>query len=185
MLFSQKGTGVPPAGRMDVWNQKISGMTSGKIKLAAPDSADFILDDYPLYNLNRTSATYVNEMTKVLKSVGTDQPQWRILMLLADQSPSTVSELSRRGVTKMSTITRILIRMEDEGLVRRSPSPVDSRVTEVFITDKGAGIVDDLRTVATRVYRKAFEGLEEGEVRRFVEILKIVRDNLTRSPYLD
>lgn len=160
-------------------------MNAKKIVLAPPDSADFVLDDYPLYNLNRTAATYVEEMTKVLKSVGMDQPQWRILMLLEDKSPSTVSELSRRAVSKMSTITRILIRMEDEGLVRRTPSPSDSRVTEVFITDKGQTIVEDLRAVAGRVYKKAFEGLEDHEVTRFVEILKIVRENLTRSPYLD
>lgn len=160
-------------------------MKAGKPPLTPPDSPDFVLDDYPLYNLNRTSATYVNEMTKVLKSVGMDQPQWRILMLLADQSPSTVSELSRRAVTKMSTITRILMRMEDDGLVRRTPSPADSRVTEVFITEKGDKIVEDLRGVAARVYSKAFSGLSEKDVIRFVEILKLVRENLTRSPYLD
>ena len=160
-------------------------MKAAKLTLTAPDSPDFALDDYPLYNLNRTSATYVNEMTKVLKSVGMDQPQWRILMLLADQNPSTVSELSRRAVTKMSTITRILMRMEDDDLVRRTPSPADSRVTEVFITQKGDKIVEDLRTVATRVYRKAFTGISDKDIVRFVEILKLMRENLTRSPYLD
>lgn len=160
-------------------------MSSAKTTLAAPDDPAFILDDYPLYNLNRTSATYVEEMTKVLKSIGMDQPQWRILMLLADRNPSTVSELSRRAVTKMSTITRILIRMEDQGLVRRAPSPVDSRVTEVFMTGEGAKIVADLRAVATRVYRKAFDGVPEPEIKRFMDILKTVRENLTRSPYLD
>jgi len=160
-------------------------MRGKNMSLEAPDSPRFVLDDYPLYNLNRTSATYVNEMSKVLKSVGMDQPQWRILMLLADKSPSTVSELSRRAVTKMSTITRILIRMEGEGLVRRAPSPVDSRVTEVFITEKGDRIVEDLRAVATRIFHKAFDGIPEQEIIRFVEILKTVRENLTRSPYLD
>ncbi len=153
-------------------------MTNKKITLAAPDSPDFVLDDYPLYNLNRTSATYVEEMTKVLKSVGTDQPQWRVLMLLADKNPSTVSELSRRAVTKMSTITRILIRMEADGLVRRTSSPVDSRVTEVFMTDRGMRIVEELRTVATRVYRKAFEGISERRDRSLCRDL----ENRTTEP---
>lgn len=153
--------------------------------IASPDDPDFVLDDYPLYSLNLTSWTYIDEMSKILKTIGMDQPSWRVLMLLGDKNPSTVTELSQRSVTKMSTITRIIIRMEAEGLVSRATSPADSRVTEVFITHEGASVLEKLKAIAGRIYRKAIEGFDEAEIAIFVDTLRRMRENLTRSPYLD
>ncbi|HRW30146.1 MAG TPA: hypothetical protein P5227_09135, partial [Emcibacteraceae bacterium] len=76
------------------------------MSLHGPDHPDFRLDEYPLYNLNRTSATYTENMSLKLKRLQMDQPTWRILMLLDDKNPTSVGELSRRSVTKISTITR-------------------------------------------------------------------------------
>ena len=87
-----------------------------KVSLVGPDHPDFILDDYPLYNLNRTSATYIEQMSLRLKAFNMDQPSWRVLMLLGDKNPSSVGVLSRRSVTKISTITRILMRMKKKTL---------------------------------------------------------------------
>lgn len=153
--------------------------------LLSPSHPDFLLDDYPLYNLNRTSATYTAEMSSILKSISMDQPRWRVLMLLDDKNPSTVSELSRRSVTKMSTITRILIRMESQGLVTKTPFHGDNRVTNISITDKGQEVVSDLRKISARIYERAFQGFSEKQIGEFVHTLKLVRENLTKSPYLD
>ncbi len=154
-------------------------MTEKTVNLNGPDHPDFILDDYPLYNLNRTSATYIDAMSKALKSVDMDQPSWRVLMLLGDKNPSTVGELSRRSVTKISTITRILMRMEKEGLVVRKPYPEDNRVIEVFILEKGQKVLGDLRGLANEVYKSAFDGISNEDIISFTETLMKVRQNLS------
>lgn len=150
----------------------------------APDEPGFILNDYPLYALNRVSATYVEEMSKALKTISMDQPRWRVLTLLEDRNPSAVSELSRRSVTKLSTITRIVMRMEAEGLVTRQQSPTDSRVTQVFITEKGRKSAVALRSLAGNVYRRAMEGLGDSEIAIFAKVLRAIEDNLARHPYV-
>ncbi|MDA5193963.1 MarR family winged helix-turn-helix transcriptional regulator [Govanella unica] len=150
----------------------------------APDEPGFALDDFPLYNLNRASWTYIDEMTRVLKSVDVDHPTWRVLLLLGDKNPSSVTSLSQRSVTKMSTITRILIRMEESGLVRRIPSPADSRVTEVFLTEAGQEVMQKLQVIGGHMYRKAFAGFSHDEITMLVTLLQRLRNNLTRSPYL-
>ncbi len=154
-------------------------MTEKTVNLNGPDHPDFNLDDYPLYNLNRTSATYIAVMSEALKALEMDQPSWRVLMLLGDKNPSTVGELSRRSVTKISTITRILMRMEKDGLVKRKPYPKDNRVIEVFILDKGKRISNDLRGLAEDVYKNAFDGIAEEDIRSFTKILMKVRKNLS------
>ena len=109
-----------------------------------------------------------------------EQPSWRVLMLLGDKNPSTVGELSRRSVTKISTITRILMRMEKEELVQRVPYPVDNRVIQVFISKKGEQVLKKLRSLAAKVYRSAFEGISDEEIIVFTNTLKKVRQNLSQ-----
>ncbi|MBT6328445.1 MAG: MarR family transcriptional regulator, partial [Kordiimonadaceae bacterium] len=146
-------------------------MPNKRVSLHGPDHPDFILDDYPLYNLNRTSATYIDQMSSRLKDFNMDQPSWRVLMLLGDKNPSSVGELSRRSVTKISTITRILMRMEKEDLVSRAPFAGDNRVIEVFITDKGKSLLKELRILADDVYSQAFDGISDQDVITFTNIL--------------
>ena len=156
-------------------------MTTSKVSLHGPDHPDFILDDYPLYNLNRTSATYTEQMSVKLKRLDMDQPSWRVLMLLGDKNPSSVGELSRRSVTKISTITRILIRMERDDLVKRVPFPGDNRVIEVFITDKGRERLVDLRSLAAEIYKEAFDGITDEDIKSFTRMLMKIRKNLSKN----
>ena len=152
-------------------------------KIARPGDKAFKLEDYPLYNLNRTSATYIEEMSQVMKTIGVDQTIWRILMLLDDQNPSSVGELSRKSVTKMSTVTRILTRMESEGLVRREAQNGDRRVVLVHMSKKGQKALERMKSLGASVFDRAFEGMDADEIRQFTESLKKVRQNLVRSPY--
>lgn len=153
-------------------------MTHSKVSLNGPDHPDFVLDDYPLYNLNRTSATYIDQMSQRLKDFKMDQPSWRVLMLLGDKNPSSVGDLSRRSVTKISTITRILMRMEKDDLVKRVPYPGDNRVIEVFITGKGKGLLVELRKLAAEIYKSAFDGISDEDIIAFTNVLMKVRKNL-------
>ena len=148
-----------------------------------PDAMNFILDDYPLYNLNRSAATYTARMSEALKPIDIDQPRWRILMLLGDQNPSTVSEIARRSVTKLSTITRIVFGMEVNGYVTRSVCEKDNRVTQVNMTDEGERILNLLHDIASNIYEHAFTGIDNKEIDQFLNMLKKIRANLTDIPH--
>lgn len=148
-----------------------------------PADAAFVLEDYPLYNLVRTTATYVEEMAKALKAYGLDTMKWRVLMLLHDRSPSSVGELARRSVTKTPTLTRVLIRMEAEGLVVRRALAGDRRVVEVTMTPKAATVLRAVRSVGQKVFERAFEGVGGEEAAALTATLRRIRGNLSRSPY--
>lgn len=156
-------------------------MSQGK-KIGPADKA-FVLDDYVLYNLNRASQTYNEEMSAALKSHGLNTVKWRILMLLADNSPSSVGELARRSVTKMPTLTRVLTRMENEGLVVRSAFEDDRRVVEVTMTPKAVSALRAVKAIGQNVFERAFEGTSASEIAVVTEVLKRMRENLQRSPY--
>lgn len=158
---------------------------SKKTKAAkvGPTDPEFVLEDYVLYNLIRASSTYTSEMDDALKSYGLDNTKWRVLSLLKDKSPSTVSELARRSVIKLPTLTRMLIRMENEGLITRQALDDDRRVVEVRMTPEAEKTLNLVRSIGHKVFDKAFEGIDASEVERMTKTLKRVRENLNLSPY--
>ncbi len=152
-------------------------------KKIGPADDGFVLDDFILYNLNRASGVYNDEMSNALKSRGLNTMKWRILMLLADKSPSSVSELARRSVTKMPTLTRVLIRMEAEGLVVRTAPDDDRRFVDVTLTARAVNTLREVKTIGQRVFERAFDGTSADEMAIVTTVLKRMRENLQSSPY--
>jgi len=154
-----------------------------KHQKTGPSDSGFLLDDYILYNLNRSAGVYNNEMSKALKSHGLSTMQWRILMILSDKSPSSVTELSRRSVQKMPTITKMLDRMERDGLVVRTAFESDRRIVEVTMTPKAAKVLRSVQAIGQGVFERAFEDVSAKDIDVVTDVLKRVRKNLQRSPY--
>lgn len=148
-----------------------------------PAKSGFVLEDYVLYNLVRTAATYNEEMATALKRYRLDTMKWRILMLLNDRSPSSVGELARRSVTKLPTLTRVLIRMEAEGLIVRQAHEGDKRFVQVTMTPKAVKTLKAVQEIGQRVFERAIEGVSDDDVAALTDILKKIRANLGRSPY--
>ena len=148
-----------------------------------PATAGFILDDYVLYNLVRTTAVYNDEMAAALKSFGLTTMEWRILMLLNDRSPSSVGDLARRSVTKMPTLTRMLIRMEEDGLIKRTALANDRRFVDVTMTPKAVKTLRQVQEIGQRVFERACENVSAAEIASMSDVLKRMRSNLQRSPY--
>ncbi|MBL4838831.1 MAG: MarR family transcriptional regulator [Kordiimonadaceae bacterium] len=151
--------------------------------ITLPGQDNFVLDEYPLYNLNRTSSTYVDEMNSALKQIGMNQAQWRVLGILGDKNPSTVTDIARRSVLKMSTLTRMLDRMNDEKLITRKLWEKDKRIVHVHITKTGREYLAKAVQVGARIYERAFDGISQEDALHLMETLIKMRENLNRSPY--
>jgi DNA-binding MarR family transcriptional regulator len=147
-----------------------------------PLTSDFALEDYPFYHMARVNDSYQLDMETILKTIGMDLPRWRVLMLVHEKTPSGVSEIAERAVIKLSTMTRVIQRMEKEGLVTVATRPTDSRITDVSITDAGRDAVVKIRKVASRVYNLAFDGFSAEEIDAFLGMLARLFANLRGYP---
>jgi DNA-binding MarR family transcriptional regulator len=63
--------------------------------------------------------------------------------------PMTPSELAARERIQRPTATRVLARLEDNGLVERTPDPHDGRSSLVAATPAARALLDELRTRKT------------------------------------
>ena len=105
--------------------------------------------DYLLYLLAQASAAASNDFHADIAALGVSVPKWRILASLHPFGRMTIGQLAKECLQKQPTLTRIVDRLEQDGLVRRSPSLSDRREVQVSLTDKGrelsTGLVDRAR----------------------------------------
>jgi DNA-binding MarR family transcriptional regulator len=85
------------------------------------------------------------------------------LATVGRHGPLTPSELAARERIQRPTATRLLARLEDEGLIARTRDPHDKRSSLVAVTDTGRALLDELRTRKTAFLVDRLEGLDADE----------------------
>lgn len=143
-----------------------------------PTSEDFHKEEFPFYWLARVHGRYSMAMEKLLKRVDLDIPRWRVLNILYENDDVSISEISEHAVAKLSTITKIVYRMKDDGLLETNQSAQDGRVTQVSLTDKGRQAFVDMHQVTDELFHKSFKGMSEAQIRKLNQSLAAIFNNL-------
>lgn len=143
-----------------------------------PAFADFRLDHSPLYLLVRAAGRYSLDMGNALRASGMDLLSWRALMTVNEESPSSVSEIAERSVTRLSTMTRVVQRLEKKKMVRLSRRPSDARVTEVRLTPRGIEALEGARGVASQIYNQAVGRLSAAQIETLNALMRQIFVNL-------
>lgn len=147
-----------------------------------PGFVDFLIEDSPFYLIARTAGRYSIDLENALRAIGMDLPSWRALMVVAESNPSSVSEIADRAVMRLSTMTRVIQRLEKRDLMALARREGDARVTEVYITPAGKHAVSQIRQIASRLYNIAFHDLDAEEIATLNGILSRVFGNLSLRP---
>lgn len=154
-------------------------MTDDLRELGDPGSDRFRVDAYPFYLLNRAVSRYNVVIEAQLRTIDIDIPTWRVLMVLGEESPRSIGQISKSAVINLSTMMRIVERMMKAGLVERAADSRDGRVTNVILTDAGRDKLAAARRLTAPLYRQVIQGFSEPEFRRMLEMLNRLHDNLT------
>ena len=91
--------------------------------------------------------------------------------------PLTPSELATRERIQRPTATRVLARLEEERLIRRTADPYDGRSSLVAVTKQGEELLAELRTRKTAFLAERLETLDPEEratLERAADILERV-----------
>jgi DNA-binding MarR family transcriptional regulator len=68
------------------------------------------------------------------------------LVTVANHGPLTPSELADRERVQRPTATKLIARLEAEGVVVRTDKPFDGRSSLIAVTDAGRALLDETRT---------------------------------------
>ena len=104
--------------------------------------------------------------------------QGRILYVLWQHDGLTISQISAQTSLANTTLTSMLDRMEQSGLIIRTPSPTDRRALLIRLTDRAWTLREDYHRISQQMNNLYYQGFTEAEVRQFEGYLQRVLDNL-------
>ena len=133
------------------------------------------------YALRETFRAFSRLLTSRISAHGVTIGQWYFLRVLWEEDGLTQRELSQRvGMMEPTTVTA-LNGMERRGYVRRVRNSTDRRKVNVFLTQKGRSLRNNLLPHAVEVNEIATEGVAPEEIERLRKVLRGMKANLERK----
>lgn len=105
--------------------------------------------------------------------------QGRILFVLWQEDGIPVSALSKKTSLELSTLTRMLDRLEKSGHVKRLFDPADRRRVNIVLTEKNRRLRAGYDAVSDAMSRVFYAGFSEAESAQLEQLLSRVLENLS------
>lgn len=115
-----------------------------------------------------------------LKPLGFGVGHLPVLVALRDGRASTQRDLARFARVEQPPMAQMLARMERDGLIERTPDPVDGRSRRVTLTEAAAARLPEAVAVLLQGNREALDGFTDAEVGELVALLTRLIANLDR-----
>ncbi len=114
----------------------------------------------------------------LLAELGLHVGQDMVLIELWQSDGLRGGKLACRLGVEPPTVTKMLRRLEDSGLVERRPDPADARSFLVYLTEKGRDLEGRVTRIWERAEEKTLVGLDDTERRELGRLLTKVRAGL-------
>lgn len=115
---------------------------------------------------------------ELLADIGLYPGQEFLLFQLWEQDGITQRQLASRLGIEPPTVTRMLQRMEQTGLVRRESDPADARVSRVYLTNRGRQQRANVERIWAELESRTVATLTDAEHITLRQLLQKVRASL-------
>lgn len=134
-----------------------------------------------LLNVLATASWVSSEMNATLAPHGVTEAQYNVLRILRGRHPEpyACSEIGERLLDRTPDVTRLLVRLEARGLVRRQRATHDRRVVEVEITAEGLEVLSHLDDPVTATLDRLTVHLDRDELATLSGLLERLRTDQT------
>ncbi len=130
---------------------------------------------FMIHDSARLRRIVIDEIFKPLKV--TRSQAWA-LAYLSRRDGLTQSDLADDMDLGKVTLSGLIDRLEDVGMVERRPDPSDRRIKRIFITKEGRRVIKEMRVITLENNRQMLEDISLEEVIQTVEVLKKLNRNL-------
>lgn len=140
-------------------------------------------------SLNREFAFTLNDVARMLRTYadhkaaqfGITRAQWVVLVRLDRSEGLKQSELAETLELQPISLTRLLDKLCDGGLIERRADPVDRRAKRLFLTAAARPLLEKLGDLGEDLMATALAGVERESVERMIEHLGVVKENLRQA----
>ena|SRR5687768_10308814 len=145
-------------------------------RLDTTESVSTSVEDWEL--LAQVAQAYRSLSDSFMDRIGMHRAQATLLCRLFDHDGMTQSEIAEQLAVQGATVTNMLQRMEEAGLVARRRDPEDNRLVRVYLTDTGRKQERAITEQFMKVEEAIFEGLGPQERSMLRGMLKKMLRNM-------
>ena len=113
-----------------------------------------------------------------VRRMGMTRAQWAVLSRIERNEGLKQSEIAEILEIQPITLTRLVDRLAENGLIERRPDEHDRRAWRLYLTPAAKPLVDRLDGLGREMMRNVLKGLSDQTVARLTEQISAVRDNI-------
>jgi DNA-binding MarR family transcriptional regulator len=138
--------------------------TSGQDDEPLYSAETWTMDESLGYLLHQVRGRLMAAIDAELEPLDITWAQWGTLLHIANGKAATASELCQNMKGDTGSMTRMLDRLEQKGLIRRERSSEDRRIVQLFLTQAGEKIYPQLPPIAVKVLNQYLRGFSRDEL---------------------
>src|SRR5678816_1414678 len=117
--------------------------------------------------------------------MGVTRAQWKVMFRLERQPNLRQIELADLLDVEPITLSRIIDRLQEAGLVERQADPADRRAWRLHVTEKAKPVAAKLRAIANEMSAEAFAGIKQEDIETTRRVLAQARERACQSATVD
>jgi MarR family transcriptional regulator, transcriptional regulator for hemolysin len=142
----------------------------------------------PKYPINREFGFILNDVARLLRTYadykaaqfGITRAQWAVLVRLERSEGLNQTELADMLDLQPITLTRLLDKLSDSGLIERRPDPGDRRAKRLFLAPAARPLLKRLAELGEETMTSTLAGIDPESIEKMVSQLALVKENLRR-----
>ncbi|KOS68665.1 MarR family transcriptional regulator [Lysinibacillus contaminans] len=138
-----------------------------------------MVEDDVQEQLVKIGAKMRKDYSDALRDINIHVGQDRALCQLWKEDGITQVQLSERISCEPPTVSNMVKKLEDYGLVQRSRDKHDARISRVYLTERGREIQAPVSEIWNKQQEKLLQGIQQDELFLVRRILQQMLQNLT------
>ena len=143
---------------------------------------ELLLDNQICFRLYTAARLVMQSYTPLLTKLGITYPQYLVLMVLWEKDTLPVNDIAHRLLLETNTVTPLLQRMENLGLVSRKKGEQDRRQQFVSLTPKGRQLEEEAYALVPSGMGEQFDAcpLKPEDYQRLAQELDSIIESLKK-----
>jgi len=133
---------------------------------------------FTIMDVARMLKTYADQRAR---QFGISRAQWAVLIRIERSEGLKQSELAELLDLQPISLTRLLDRLADNGLIERRADPNDRRANRLYLKPAAKPLLGRLTELGADMMETVLEGLDAKSIDRMLSELGMLKDNLRRA----
>jgi len=129
-------------------------------------------------DVGRLLRTYADQKARLL---GMTRAQWAVLLRLERREGLKQSDLAEALDIQPITLTRLVDRLCDNGLIERRADPADRRAKRLYLTPAARPLIERIVDRVEELSGTVLDGIQPAEIDAMLSKLGLARENLRQA----